>query len=81
LLIAALLKVIGGIRNLKYRGRTLGIVALASSAVSIFTCYCALTGIGLLIYGLVVYFNNDVRQAFEMGERGASPEEIKAAFR
>jgi hypothetical protein len=76
-LIIGVLKIVAGIRNLKYRGRTLGIVALASGAVAIATCYCFPTGLGLLIYGLIVYVNSSSGKAFELGEQGMSPSEIK----
>jgi hypothetical protein len=75
--IIGVLKIVAGIRNLKYRGRTLGIVALASGAVALVTCYCFPTGLGLLIYGLIVYVNSSSGKAFELGEQGMSPSEIK----
>ena len=37
-------------------------------------------GLGMMIYGLIVLFNGDVAQAFEMGAQGYSPEEIVAEF-
>ena len=79
-LMAGILLLVAGIRNLKYRGKVLGIVAMASSLVSIFSCYCAPTAIGLLIYGMIVYLNADVSRAFAMGDQGMSPEQIKASF-
>jgi hypothetical protein len=71
------LNITAGIKNLKYRSRNLGIAALCIGALAMFTCYCAPTAIGLLIYGLIIYLNQDVSRAFEMGEQGASPEQIK----
>jgi hypothetical protein len=71
------LNIAAGIKNLKYRGRTLGIIALSLGVLSIFGCYCSPTAIGLLIYGLIIYLNQDVSRAFAMGEQGASPEQIK----
>jgi hypothetical protein len=55
LVAGGLLKLAAGIRNHAYRDRTLGLVALASSVVSLPTCVCAPTGIALLAYGLRVY--------------------------
>ena len=69
-----------GIRNLRFRGRVLGLVALIASVVTVVTCYCAPTGIGLMAYGLIVYMNPEVIQAFQMGERGASRNQILAAY-
>lgn len=70
------LLIFAGIRNRKYRSRSLGLVALGVGTLACFTCYCAPTALGLLIYGLVVYLNSDVRYAFELGERGATDDEI-----
>jgi hypothetical protein len=74
------LNIVAGIKNLKYRGRTLGITALSLGVAGIFGCYCAPTAIGLLIYGLIIYLNQDVSRAFVMGEQGATPEQIKNAI-
>ncbi|HEV8483411.1 MAG TPA: hypothetical protein VGV87_07675 [Blastocatellia bacterium] len=71
------LNIVAAVKNLKYRGRTLGITALCLGTLAMFTCYCAPTAIGLLIYGLIIYLNQDVSRAFEMGEQGASPDQIK----
>lgn len=74
------LRIVAGIRGLKYRSRTLGIVSLAAGLLSVVTCYCLPTSLALAVYGLIVYLNADVGRAFEMGERGASSAEIQAAF-
>jgi hypothetical protein len=71
------LNIAAGIKNLKYRSRTLGIVALCIGGLAMFTCYCAPTAIGLMIYGLIIYLNQDVSRAFEMGEQGASQDQIR----
>ena len=71
------LNIAAGIKNLKYRSRNLGIAALCIGVLAVFTCYCAPTAIGLLIYGLIIYLNQDVSRAFAMGEQGATPEQIK----
>ncbi|MCI0458139.1 MAG: hypothetical protein L0Z62_14340 [Gemmataceae bacterium] len=76
-LIAGVLHLVAGIRNLSYRGRTLGLVALFLGLVSIGTCYCAPTTIGLTIYGLIVYFNAQSIRAFELGQQGLRAEEIR----
>lgn len=70
------LLIFAGVRNRKYRSRSLGLVALGVGTLASITCYCAPTALGLLIYGLVVYLNSDVRYAFELGERGATADEI-----
>ena len=61
-----------GIRNLKLRGRTLGIVAVSANMISLGTCYCAPTAIGIFVFGLVVYLNEEVRQTFLASEQAAA---------
>lgn len=73
------LKVVGGIYNYRYRKRTLGLVAVASAIASLFTCYCAPTGIALAVYGLIVYTRDPVRKAFAMGEAGSTSDDIMRA--
>jgi hypothetical protein len=80
-LVAAGLHIFAGLRNYRFRRRTLGIVALAGGMVTVFTCYCAPTSIALGVYGLITYLNYEVGQAFLMGEGGKNREEILAAFR
>jgi len=46
---AAVVRVVAGVRCLRYRSRTLAIVALAASAVPMFTCYCFPTALALSI--------------------------------
>jgi hypothetical protein len=66
LLVAAggALRVLAGALNLAYLGRWLGIVALVVGCLSMATCCCMPTSLGLLVYGLLVYTNSDVRRAF-----------------
>src|SRR5579859_2851510 len=77
---SAILTIIAGIRGLKFRGRTLAIVALFSNIIPLFTCYCAPTSLGVMIYGLIVMFNADVARAYQMADEGKSPQEIQQAF-
>jgi hypothetical protein len=70
-----------GIRNYKFRGRTLGLIALGGGMVTVMTCYCAPTAIGLGVYGLITYLNPEVAQAFAMGEAGTSRDDILSAYR
>jgi hypothetical protein len=79
-LIAAGLHIFAGIRNYQFRGRILGLVALGGGMVTVLTCYCAPTAIGLGVYGLITYLNPEVAQAFAMGEAKRSKDDILAAF-
>jgi hypothetical protein len=78
--LAGVLKIIAGARNLQYRGRVFGIVALCCGILAFPLCYCAPTGLGLMIYGLIVYSQGDVGKAFAMAGQGRSPQEIRDYF-
>jgi hypothetical protein len=80
-LVVAILHITAGVRNCRFRGRVLGIVALAGgAATSLLTCYCVPTAVALAIYGLIVYLNRSVSEAFRMGEAGRPPNEILTTF-
>jgi len=80
-IVAAVLHFLAGLRNYRFRSRTLGMVALAGGLVTVFSCYCAPTSVALAVYGLVTYLNADVNRAFAWGEAGRSKDEILRAFR
>jgi hypothetical protein len=75
-LLVGVLRILAGVQNVRYQGRTFGIVALFLGVVPFFTCYCAPTSLGLMIYGLIVYFSHDSAHAFEWRKQGKTPEEI-----
>ena len=75
-LAAGVLKVVAGIRNVSFKGRVLGFVALGSCVMSMASCYCLPTALALGIYGLIVYLDQRSAQAFQMGASGMAPEEI-----
>jgi hypothetical protein len=75
-----ILRVAAGLYNFRFRRRKLGIVALGLGLAAAFTGFCAPTAIGLAVYGLIVFVNESVVAAFEMGASGKSPSEIQAAF-
>lgn len=79
-LIAGVLHIVAGVFGLRFRRRTLGIVALTAGLVSLSTCYCAPTAIGLFVYGLVTYSNPQVRAAFALGDAGVTAAEVRARF-
>ncbi len=66
--------------NFNYKGRTFGIVTMACGLVSSFTCYCAPTAIGLLVYGLIIYFKPAVSHAFELRRSGMTKQQILEQF-
>lgn len=79
-LIAGVLKLVSGIRNLKCRGRTLGFVAFGSGILTMMSCYCLPTALALGVYGLVVYLNQNAARAFELGESGMPTDQIMATI-
>jgi hypothetical protein len=71
---------IAGFRNVHYRGRTIGLAALGLGLGTLPLFVCLPTALILAIYGLVVYLDPSSTKAFEMGERGYSPEAIYETF-
>jgi hypothetical protein len=78
--ICGVLRAAAGAFNWSFRRRRLGMTALGVGLISILTGYCAPTAIALAIYGLIVYVNESVAAAFELGSQGRSKAEIQAAF-
>jgi len=66
---------VAGVRVMLFRNRVLGLVALFTNIFVLFTCYCAITAIGMMVYGLIVLFQPDVARAFELVSQGATPDE------
>jgi hypothetical protein len=79
-LITGSLRMIACIRNFFFRSRTLGLVSLFLGLVTAFAGYCAPTSIAIAIYGLIVMFNSEATEAFEMGNQGRSADDILRAF-
>jgi hypothetical protein len=79
-LIIGVLRIVAGAFNYHYRRRALGITALACGLFTLITAYCAPTAIALAIYGLIVYVNEPVIMAFQMGDSGRPRAEIRTAY-
>ena len=67
-LVVAVLHIYAGYRNYRYRSKVLGIVALSSGLLTGIPCYCFPTALALMIYGLIIYLDGGVGQAFRRGE-------------
>jgi hypothetical protein len=74
-LACGVIQAIAGYRVMYFRNRMFALVALFSNLLPMLTCYCAPTGIAMMIYGLIVLFNSDVARGFEMVAGGATPED------
>jgi hypothetical protein len=80
-LVVAVLHITAGVRNCRFRGKVLGIVALTGgAAATLLSPYCIPTAFALAIYGLIVYLNRSVSEAFRMGEAGCPSSEILSTF-
>lgn len=78
LMAGAILKLFAGYRNYRFRGRTLGMVAMFTGLATLFGCVCFPTALALLIYGLIVYLDQQTVYAFQLGEQGQTLEQIKS---
>lgn len=67
-LIVGGLNIYAGYRNYRYRSKVLGIVALSSGLLTVIFCYCFPTALALMIYGLIIYLDGGVSQAFQRAE-------------
>lgn len=70
------LQIYAGIQNLWLKGHTLGVVAISAGVMSIGTCYCIPTALGLLIYGLIIYLNQTTKIAFQLAKEGQTFDSI-----
>lgn len=80
MVLLSLLRIVAGFRNYFLQNRIFGIVSICLGLVSAFTCYCAPTSIAVAIYGLIVLFNKEVTEAFEMRASGVSTDDVLATF-
>ena len=79
-LLIGILRLVGGIMGIQYRGRGLGLASHFAGLLMLVTCYCFPTSLALGVYGCIVYFNSDVVQAFRMRQSGRSTQEIFTHF-
>ncbi len=81
LLVYGVLQIWVGMRNRKYRSRTLGVVALSMGLLDPFAYACTIVFLAISILGLVAYLGREGTKAFEWGEAGCSVEEVQRALR
>ena len=62
--IVALLRLTSGIMILRRRGRMFSVVMSILGLVTVFTCYCSLTSIGLCVYTLIVLLQPSVTEEY-----------------
>ena len=76
--IVAVLRIWSGIAGFKFKRRKMAIFASVLGMTSALTMYCSVFSIGMLIYGLIIYFDRNVKRAYEMAEQGMTPDQIRA---
>jgi hypothetical protein len=79
-LVSGILRIIAGIQNYRLKSRVLGLVSVIVGVAPIFTCYCAPTAIGMLVYGLIIHLDPAVVAAFKMVAEGKTASQVLAAF-
>ena len=80
LIASGIFRMIAGFTNWKFRGRIMGIASMVVGLVSVIGCYCAPTSLAVLVYGMIVYLNPSVAQAFQMGSEGVPGDRILFEF-
>jgi len=75
-ILPGLVQIVAGFQNIWLKGYTLGLIGLGSGMLSFGTCYCLPTALALLIYGLIIYFHETTRLAFQMASQGQTYDEI-----
>ena len=78
LVISGVLRIVAAVQNYRFKGRTLGLVSIIGGMATLFSCYCAPTAVGLLVYGLILHLNPAVKAAFELRRKGYTPDQILA---
>jgi hypothetical protein len=80
MLIIGGMRIYAGLRNYFFQGRALGIVSVCLGFAGSVTGICALPAIGLGVYALIVYFNKEATEAFQMRSQGATADDVIKAF-
>lgn len=75
--VAAVLRIWSGIAGFYFKRRKMAIAGTVLGISSALTMYCSIFSIGMLIYGLIIYCDRNVKRAYEMAEQGMTPEQIK----
>ena len=78
-LIAGVLRVIAGWRGLYFRSYAFCIITLFVGLIDLTSFYCLPTSLGLCVWGCIVLFKPEVKQAFALGAQGQTPKEVEAA--
>ncbi|HEY2410778.1 MAG TPA: hypothetical protein VGI40_00965 [Pirellulaceae bacterium] len=77
---SGILRIVAGVQNYRFKSRVLGLVSVIVGVAPIFTCYCAPTAIGMLVYGLIIHLDPAVVAAFKMAAEGKTASQVLTAF-
>lgn len=77
---SGILRIVAGVQNYRFRSRVLGLISIIVGVAPVFTCYCAPTAIGMLVYGLIIHLDPAVVAAFRMVAEGKPASQVFAAF-
>lgn len=69
-LVAGVLRIVAGIQGLRLRSWRLGVASHLLGLMNLLTCYCAPTSIAIAVWGLVVYLQPGVKEAFRSASGG-----------
>jgi hypothetical protein len=81
ILTSGVLNILAGLRTRRFQNRLLAIVALVTNAVYMFSFFslpCLPSALALMIFGLIVMLNQDVRRAFAGTSMGSGTPEVLA---
>jgi hypothetical protein len=76
-----LARIFAGYLNYNFRGRVIGIISHFAGFVLLLSCYCGITAIAMGVYGLIVFFQPVVAEAFAMRRRGSTANDVLIHFR
>jgi hypothetical protein len=79
-LASGILRIVAGVQNYRFKSRILGLVSIIVGVAPVFTCYCAPSAIGMLVYGLIIHLDPAVVAAFKMVAEGKTAGQVLAAF-
>ena len=81
LFLLGLARIIVGMYGIHYRKRELGLIVNFAGLLSIASCYCLPSALGVCVYCCIIYLNRDVVDAFHMRSHGETVADIQHHYR
>jgi hypothetical protein len=79
-MLAGFIRFMSGFRGLTFRSHGMGLASHFLGLINLGTCYCMPTAMGVCVWGCIVYFNSEVKQAFRLRDQGHEPADIEMQF-